>query len=74
VHKTDQTNLNFLKYVGCGTAAAKCNITRCPALNVNKVKHCISSTVKCIGEIDTFSNTGPHEVPYVLSGSQYRHY
>jgi len=26
--------------------------------------------MKCIGEIDTFSNTGPHEVPYMLSKYQ----
>jgi hypothetical protein len=31
----------------------------------------ISPTIKCIGNIDTFSNIGPHEVLYVLSRSQY---
>jgi hypothetical protein len=31
----------------------------------------IYSTIKCIAEMDTFSNSGPHKVPYVLSRSQY---
>jgi hypothetical protein len=39
---------------------------RCPALNGNKIKH-VSSTIDCTGEISTFSSTGPHRVPYVLS-------
>jgi neutral trehalase len=43
---------------------------RCPALNDNKIKHYVSSIVKYIGEIDTFSNIGPHRVSYVLSRSQ----
>jgi hypothetical protein len=43
---------------------------RFPALNDNKIKHCTHSTIKCIGEMDTFSNTGPHKAPYVLSTSQ----
>jgi hypothetical protein len=42
------------------------------ALNVNNI--CISSTIRCIGEIDMFSNTGPHNVPYVLSICQYGHH
>jgi hypothetical protein len=33
----------------------------------------VSSTLKSIGEIVTFSNTGLHKVPYVLSRSQYEH-
>jgi hypothetical protein len=31
----------------------------------------IYSFIKCIGEIGTFSNTGPHKVPYVLSRARY---
>jgi len=33
---------------------------RCFALSGNKMKHCVSSTIKCIEEIDTFLNTVPH--------------
>jgi len=29
----------------------------------------IHSTIKCTREIDTFSNTGPHTIPYMLSRS-----
>jgi len=36
--------------------------TECPALNGSKIKHYVSSTMKCIGEINTFSNIGPHKV------------
>jgi hypothetical protein len=32
------------------------------ALNGNKIEHFMSSTMKCIGKINTFSNTGPHKV------------
>jgi hypothetical protein len=42
---------------------------RCLTLNGNKIKH-VSSTMKCIGKIDTFSNIGPHEVSYVLIRSK----
>jgi len=45
--------------------------TGCPAINVNKMKHYESSTIQCTGETDTFPNTGPHEVPYLLSRSEY---
>jgi hypothetical protein len=38
---------------------------------MRKNARCIFSTVKCIEETDTFSNTGHHEVPYMLSRSQY---
>jgi len=48
--------------------------TECSALNGNKTKHYIYLTVNCIGEIDTLSNTGPHNVSYVLSKSQYGHH
>jgi hypothetical protein len=34
----------------------------CPALNGNKTKHYISSIIKHIRGINTFSNTGPHKV------------
>jgi len=38
-------------------------------LNGNKIKHYIriSSTTKCTGEINIFSNTGPHKFSYVLT-------
>jgi len=29
-----------------------------PTLNASKIKHYMSSTIKCTGDIDTFSNTG----------------
>jgi len=34
----------------------------------------MSSTVMYVGDINTFSNTGPHKVSYVLSRSQYGHH
>jgi len=34
---------------------------RCPALNGITINH-VFSTIKFTGEIDTFSNTGPHKV------------
>jgi len=40
--------------------------TRCVVWSGNKTKH-ISSTIKCIGEIDKFSNTWPHKVSCVLT-------
>jgi hypothetical protein len=46
------------------------NNVGCLGLNGNKLKH-ISSNMKCIREINAFSNTGPHEVSYVLSRFQY---
>jgi hypothetical protein len=39
--------------------------------DVSKIKDYVSSTMKCAGQISTFSKTGPHKVPYVLSRSQY---
>jgi hypothetical protein len=45
--------------------------TEYKALNGNKIKHYTSSTIKYSREIDIFSNTGPHKVPYVLSRCQY---
>jgi len=33
----------------------------------------VISTIKYIGEINTFSNTGPHKVSYALTRSQYGH-
>jgi len=45
--------------------------TECSALNDNKIEHYTPSTVKCIGEINTFSNTGSHRISYVLSRSRY---
>jgi hypothetical protein len=45
--------------------------TECSALYDNKIECYMYSTIKCIAEIDTFPNTGPHTVPYVLSRSQY---
>jgi hypothetical protein len=36
--------------------------TGCLALNYNKVKHYVSSTIKCTGKIKTFSNNGAHKV------------
>jgi len=35
------------------------------------MKHYKFSTIKCLGELDIFSDTGPHKVPYVLSRCQY---
>jgi len=40
----------------------------------NKMKLYISSTIKCTGEINTFSNTGPYNSFYMLSRSQYGHH
>jgi hypothetical protein len=37
----------------------------------NETKQYTSSTVKCVGRINAFSNTGPHKVSYMLSRSQY---
>jgi hypothetical protein len=48
--------------------------TECPALNGSKTKQFISSTIKFIREIDTFSNTGLHKVPNMLIRSQYGHH
>jgi len=42
------------------------HIHRYLTLNGNKMKHSIPSTIKNIGEINTFSNTGSHKVSYVL--------
>jgi hypothetical protein len=44
---------------------------RCPTLNDNTVELYTVSIIKCIRETDIFSNTGPHNVLKVLSGSQY---
>jgi hypothetical protein len=41
------------------------------AVNCNKIKHFVPSAVKCIEEINIFSNTGPYKVSYVHSISQY---
>jgi len=40
-------------------------------LHNNKIQHDLSSTIKRFEETDTFSNTGPHKVPHVLSRYQY---
>jgi hypothetical protein len=45
--------------------------TECQALNDNKTDHHISKATMCIAEIDTFPNTVPHKVSYVLRKSQY---
>jgi hypothetical protein len=34
----------------------------------------IPPPIKFIEKIDTFSNTGPHTIPYMLTGSQYEHH
>jgi hypothetical protein len=47
-------------------------VTGCPALHYNEMLHYLFATVKCTGETDTFSNSGPHKV-YVLSTSPYGH-
>jgi hypothetical protein len=36
----------------------------CLALYVNEMKHYMYSAIKCVGKIDTFSNTGPNKVSY----------
>jgi len=41
--------------------------------HVINIKKYISSTIKYIGEIDTFANTGPQKVPYMLNRSEYGH-
>jgi len=41
--------------------------------NGNEIKYYIYSTVKSIGETDTFSNTGPQKVSYMLCRPQYGH-
>jgi hypothetical protein len=41
------------------------------ALNGNKIKTLYTSTIKCTGEIDKFSNTALPKVSYVLSRYQY---
>jgi len=48
--------------------------TEYPALNDNKTDHYMSTATKCIAEIDTFPNTVPHKVSYVLSRCHYGHY
>jgi hypothetical protein len=35
-------------------------------LNGNKVKYYVPSTIKCIGEIDRFSNTGPPRTSFCV--------
>jgi len=45
--------------------------TECSVLYGNKIKHQVHSTIKCIGEIYAFSNTGVQKVSYVLNRSQY---
>jgi hypothetical protein len=37
---------------------------------MQEVKALNGNKMKCIGDIDPFSNTGLHEVSYVLSSSQ----
>jgi len=55
---------------GIHATESPCSYTESPAPN-DKIKHHVPSTIKCIGEIDTFLNTGPHKVPYMLSRSHY---
>jgi len=43
-------------------------------LDDNKIKHYVSSSIKCVGEIYTFSNTGPHKLSYFLNRCQYDHH
>jgi hypothetical protein len=46
------------------------NKYRHPALYDTNIKE-VHSIAKCIRDFGTFTNTGPHEVPYVLSRPQY---
>jgi hypothetical protein len=43
----------------------------CPAQSVSKIKYYVTVVTKCIGKSDTFSNTAPHQVSYVLIRSKY---
>jgi len=52
------------------TLPKRCRKYKNPALNDNRLKHYISSTIKFIGEIDILS-TLDLRVSYVLSRSQY---
>jgi len=47
--------------------------TGCSAVNGSEINHCIASAIKCVGEVDTSPNTGPHKVPYMLSRFQHGH-
>jgi hypothetical protein len=48
--------------------------TECPALSENKMKQYVSLNLKCVGEIDTCSNSGPTRASYLLTISQYGHH
>jgi len=58
-----------------GNSLKVCALYECRhlVLNGNEIKS-YTPTMKCIGEIDTFSNTGPHKVFYVLCKFQYGHH
>jgi hypothetical protein len=44
--------------------------TGCVALNADEIKHYISSTIKCIGQVNIFSNSDFYNPPVVKSREQ----